>query len=348
MNNVKNLIRNSISSSFFILIGLGVSAQLSTKRYIKKNKNTESVQYGDSSIYARGLLFMDDRLFLGNSDGSIYYMNPKSKESQLIFKKKKINEIRDIDVSGNKIIAMHSGENGKIILLGVEGNIHILALEIWEGVFLDGMDFIGDRGFMMGDPTQGAFNLFHTNDSGNSWDKCKGNILATPGEAGFAASGTNVQILNDSTYMFVSGGLKSRFFKSTNNGKTWSNVYLPYYSSESTGAYSMHFMNDSIGVIVGGDYLSPELKNNVSFYTEDGGKTWLNPINPVGGYRSCVFSKDNVYYSSGRNGIDFSLDGGKNWTAFAQGSYFSLNATETHLIATTKFGSIQFFELIKR
>ena len=345
---MRNLIRNSIGSSFFILIGLSVSAQLSTNRYIKKNKNTEYVQYGDSSIYARGLLFIDNRLFLGNSDGSIYFMNPKSKESQLIFKQKKINEIRDISVSGNKIIAMHSGKNGKIISLSLEGNANVLALDIWKGVFLDGIDFIGDRGFMMGDPTQGVFNLFHTNDSGNSWSKCKGNILAKAGEVGFAASGTNVQILNDSTYLFVSGGFESRFFKSTNNGKTWSNVDLPYYPGESKGAYSIHFMNDSIGVIVGGDYLSPELKNNVSFYTEDGGETWINPIQSVGGYRSCVFSKYNVYYSSGRNGIDFSLDGGKTWTAFAQGSYFSLNASETHLIATTKFGSIQFFELIKQ
>ena len=344
---MKSLIRNLINSTLFICIFFGVLGQSNTKKYIKKNKDAALIHYGDSSIYARGLFFQDNRLFIGNSDGSVFFMDATTKESQVIFKQKSINEIRDIEISDNNIIAMHSGDNGKLVLLNLDGKTKVIALDIWKGVFLDGMDFIGNRGFMMGDPTNGTFNLFHTDDSGMTWEKCEGTVLAIKGEAGFAASGTNVQMLNDSTYTFISGGLKSQFFKSTNNGKSWSSVQLPYYPGKSMGAYSMHFMNDSVGVIVGGDYLSPELKSNVSFYTEDGGETWYNMKFPVRGYRSCVFSKNNVYYASGRNGIDFSLDGGKNWTAFADGPYFSLNATDTHLIATTKHGSIQFFELIQ-
>lgn len=344
---MKSLIRNLISSSLVFLVYLNVSAQYKTKKYIKKNKDAESVQYGDSSIYARGLHFENERLFIGNSDGSVYFMNMETKESELIFKQIKINEIRDIEVSSDQIIAMHSGDNGKLVLIDLKGKTKVLSLDLWEGVFLDGMDFIENNGFMMGDPTHGKFNLFHSSDSGNSWERCNGTIIAYPGEAGFAASGSNVQMLNDSTYTFVSGGLKSRFFKSTNRGDTWTSVDLPYFPGESTGAYSMNFINDSIGVIVGGDYQSPELKNNVAFYTEDGGESWFNLIEPVNGYRSCVFSKNGIYYASGRNGIDFSEDGGKTWTAFAIGPYFSLNATNTHLIATTKFGRIQFFDLIQ-
>lgn len=314
---------------------------------MKKNNKVETVNYGDSSIYARGLLFHENRLFVGNSDGSIYFLNQEKNESQIIFHQAKINEIRDIEYSGSKYIAMHSGDNGKLILLDLNGNTKVIKSEFWKGVFLDGMDFIGSRGFMMGDPVDGIFSLFHTNDSGTTWSKCKGEINAKKGEAGFAASGTNVQMLNDSTYTFVSGGMKSRFFKSTDNGNSWDIVDLPYFPGESTGAYSMHFMNDSIGVIVGGDYLSPELKNNVSFYTEDGGESWFNMINPVRGYRSCVYSKNGVFYASGRNGIDFSIDGGKNWSPFADGPFFSLTASDTHLIATTKYGSIKSFDLIK-
>ena len=106
--------------------------------------------------------------------------------------------------------------------------------------------------------------------------------------------------------------MKSRFFKTTDGGKTWNNVTLPYYPGESMGAYSMNFSNDSTGVIVGGDYLEPDIRMNVSFYTTDGGHSWFNSIDPVRGYRSCVISKNDIFYSCGRNGIDISFDGGKN------------------------------------
>ena len=344
---MKGLNQNLLTSTLLILVSFSLFSQSKTKKYIKKNKKVEVVNYGDSSTYARGLLYHEGRLFIGNSDGAIVFHQPETNQSQTIFHQEKINEIRDIETSDGKILAMHSGDNGKIISIDLSGNTKIIAPSMWDGVFLDGMDFIGNTGFMMGDPVNGTFSLFHTIDGGNTWKPCDGKIKADKGEAGFAASGTNVQMLNERTYTFVSGGMKSRFFKSTNNGKSWTIVDLPYYPGKSTGAYSMHFMNDSIGVIVGGDYLSPELKNNVSFYTEDGGESWFNMTNPVRGYRSCVFSKNGVFYASGRNGIDFSTDGGKNWTPFANGPYFSLSASETHLIATTKYGSIQSFELIK-
>ncbi|MCH2230398.1 MAG: hypothetical protein MK105_08635 [Crocinitomicaceae bacterium] len=344
---MNDLNQNFLASTIFIFLSLSVFSQSKTKKYIRKNKKVEVINYGDSSTYARGLLYYDGRLFIGNSDGTIVFHKPETRKSQTIFHQERIDEIRDIETSDGKILAMHSGDNGKIISIDLNGNTKIIAPQMWNGVFLDGMDFIDNRGFMMGDPVNGVFSLFHTQNGGNSWEPCKGKIKAEKGEAGFAASGTNVQMLNDSTYAFVSGGMKSRFFKSTNNGESWRIVDLPYYPGESTGAYSMHFMNDSIGVIVGGDYLSPELKNNISFYTEDGGESWYNMRKPVRGYRSCVFSKNGVYYSSGRNGIDFSIDDGKSWNPFANGQYFSLTASKTHLIATTRYGSIQLFELIK-
>ena len=172
-------------------------------------------------------------------------------------------------------------------------------------------------------------------------------IKAEQGEAGFAASGSNVQMINDSTYVFVSGGLKSRFFRSNNRGENWNEVLIPYYPGEASGAFSVCFANDSIGVITGGDYVQYNLQLNTTYFTTDGGKSWFNSEHPPRGYRACVFETNGVFYACGRNGIDFSTDGGVNWTAFADGTYYCLDASETQLYATSKEGKVFKFDLIK-
>lgn len=302
----------------------------------------------DRTVYARGLLVEDHRIFTGNSDGTLYYFNTEKETVQMLFRLENFVEMRDIERSGDFIMGIQSGETGKIVRINNSGATKIIEPDIWKGVFLDGMDFYGNRGFIMGDPVDGKFSLFHSNDEGLNWSKCEGAVEAIKGEAGFAASGTNVQVLNDSTYIFVTGGKQSRYIKSTDNGKTWKDVVLPYYPGEGSGAFSIHFSDENIGMIVGGDYTSPELKLNTCFYTQDGGESWFNPKNAPRGYRSCVFEKDGVFYCCGRNGIDFSTDGGINWTAFANGTFYSLGANDEHLIATTTEGKIKLFDLFKK
>lgn len=340
---MRNLKRNILLSSLCLLLA---SLSFGQNKYVKKNRKVPVTTYGDSMMYARGLYNDSVRIFTGNSDGSVYYYNLDKAKAQLIFKMPDVNEIRDIEKSGSALIAMHSGDNGKLAIIQLDGGVKMLALPEWKGVFLDGLAILGKRAFLMGDPVAGKFSLFHSADGGYSWERCSGEIKAIEGEAGFAASGTNVQILNDSTYVFVSGGMKSRFFKSSDNGRTWTAVDLPYYPGESVGAYSMCFANDTLGVIVGGDYQDADLGQNSCFYTIDGGLSWYNAKKTPRGYRSCVFYNKKVFYSCGTNGIDFSIDDGQTWVPFADGSYFSLGATNNALIATTKNGGFQLFDLI--
>ena len=321
--------------------------QYRTKKYVRRNKKAPTMFCEDAKVYARGLLVEDHRIFTGNSDGTLYFFNTEKETVQMLFRLENFTEMRDIERSGDYIMGIQSGETGKIVRISNGGATKIIQPKMWNGIFLDGMDFLGNRGFLMGDPVDGKFSLFHTEDSGLNWTKCEGEVASMKDEAGFAASGTNVQVLNDSTYVFVSGGQQSRYIKSTDNGKTWKDVVLPYYPGEGSGAFSIHFSTDKIGMIVGGDYTSPDLKLNTCFYTQDGGESWFNPKNPPRGYRSCVFEKSGIYYCCGRNGIDFSIDGGVNWMAFADGTFYSLGANETTLIATTTEGKIQLFELFK-
>lgn len=340
---MRNLKRNFLLSVCCLLL---TGMAFGQKKYLKRNRKAVVVAYGDSLIYARGLYNDSVRLFIGNSDGSVYYYNLRKEKNQLIFKMPLITEIRDIEKSGNALLAMHSGDDGKLFRINSDGGVKMIALPEWKGVFLDGLDVEGNRGFLMGDPVDGKFSLFHSSDAGLTWARCEGEIAAVEGEAGFAASGTNVQILNDSTYLFVTGGWKSRFFKTTDHGKNWSEVVLPYYPGESSGAYSVCFANDRTGVVVGGDYKDVNLGNNSSFYTTDGGISWYNSLKNPRGYRSCVFYAQGVFYTCGSNGIDCSLDNGKTWIPFADGNFFALCATDTQLIATTTHGHIQMFDLI--
>lgn len=337
----------------FILINLllvvsSVSfGQKEGKKYLRKNKEPELVQYVNSKIYARGLYVDSQRILVGNSDGSLYLINISSKKSQLLFKLEDFTEMRDVEKCGNSYWGIQSGDNGKLVRIDNSGATKVLHPDEWKGRFFDGLDFYNSTGFLMGDPVDSIFTLYHTTDAGKTWEKCSGEVRAYKGEAGFAGSGTNVQILNDSTYIFITGGEKSRFIKSTDNGKTWNDVIVPYYPGESIGAYSVCFANDSIGVIVGGDWSSPELHNNTSFYTYDSGLTWMNSKEPTNGYRSCAYYFEGVFYSCGSTGIDFSTDNGITWDTFAEGNYFTLGSNGKKLIATTINGSIAFFDLIE-
>lgn len=339
--------RSSILVLTISILSLTSNAQLLTKKYVRKNAKVEPNSYSDSAIHARGLLVDGNKIFFGNNNGGIYYYNTDKNKSDLLFQQPGFPEVRDIEVSNNHYVAISSGEEGKVLIIEKSGAFKLIQLNEWKELFIDGIDFIGKNGFMMGDPSDSLFNLFRTFDGGYTWERCPGEVKAFKDEAGFAASGTNVQMLNDSTFVFISGGMKARFFKSTDRGETWTEVVLPYYPGKSTGPYSLCFANDSIGVMVGGDYKDADIKMNTTFYTDDGGESWINPDESPGGYRSCAYYVDGVFYCCGRNGIDYSTDGGIEWHPFAEGRFFSLSSQGNRLIATSLNGKFYTFELIE-
>lgn len=318
-----------------------------TNKYLKRNTHPQTIKYSTEEIYSRGLLADSNKLFLGNSDGSVYFINLKYKGKKRIFKKENFIECRDIAKSGNTYIAMQSDTDGKLIQFNLNKVLKNIEYPEWKNVFFDGLDIKGNTGFLMGDPTEGKFNLFRSEDAGITWKRCEGDIPNIEGEAGFAASGSNVQVLNDSTYIFISGGVTSRFFKTIDYGKTWLTVVLPFYPGKSSGAYSIHMATDKIGVIVGGDYKANYLNMNTCFYTFDGGESWFNSKKNPRGYRSCVTYKNGVFYTCGPNGIDVSFNGGIHWVPFANGTFYSITPFQDKLVGTSKNGVIHIFDLAK-
>ena len=330
-----------------LLFFSGVYSQ--ENKYTRKNKTAKIIQYTSDDCYSRSIIFRDSIIYTGNSNGTLFSTNLRNEYSKNFLKNKKFEEVRDIEFSNDFLFGMQSGTFGLLAKVDTSKFIEFIApsTSIWIGTFLDGMDFYGKTGFIMGDPKDGFFSLFKSENGGNTWTPCEGKVESYEGEAGFAASGTTVHVMNDSTFIFVSGGKKSRFFKSTDKGKSWKITSLPYMTSESSGAFSICMISDQIGVVVGGDYANPDLCLNTCFFTDDGGEFWINAEEQTRGYRSCVIEVNGVFYACGTSGIDYSIDNGVSWRPFANGNYFSMCTDNQSLYATIPNGSFQIFDLIK-
>ena len=299
---------------FFLLI---ITSQL----LIAQTPTVEILTSG-TKISIRGLSVVNDNVvWVSGSNGMVGRSANAGKTWKWItvkgFEKTDFRDIEAFDASTAIIMGI---AEPAYILKTIDGG------ETWKvvyenktkGMFLDAMEFWNEQsGIVIGDPVEGRFFVARTFDGGSTWqdiplDK---RPLADSGEACFAASGTNIRALDKDEAVFVSGGLKSRLYKRDQV------IAMPIIQGkETTGANSISVWDTfkkkggKHMIVVGGDFNadSSSLKN--CFITEDGGKSWHEPSTPPHGYRSCVehVSKTDVF-SCGLNGVDYSLNGGKDW-----------------------------------
>lgn len=187
-----------------------------------------------------------------------------------------------------------------------------------KGMFLDALEFWNvQSGIVLGDPINGKFFIARTFDGGRSWQEVpEANLpLADSGEACFAASGTNIRAMDLDEACFVTGGRRSRLF--------WKGepIDLPIIQGkETTGANSIAVLDwkkrkgGKSLFIVGGDFASDSSSAKNSIYSADGGRSWLSPVIPPVGYKSCVeYIDSDRLVTCGTSGVDISVDGGKTW-----------------------------------
>lgn len=249
-------------------------------------------------------------------------------------------DFRDIAaMDGLSAVIMAVGDPA-IILKTIDGgkNWQQVFRDERVGMFLDAMHFRNTQdGMIIGDPLGRSPFMATTNDGGNSWQPftlqsdASNPILLDTGEAFFAASGSNLQLMPGGSirngYM-VTGGNSSRMIH-TDGQFIEALPFAPGGSSR--GANSIAMKNSFQGIIVGGDFANDTsitnncllvdlrvagLKNELKF---------TRPETPPGGYRSCVqhlFRK--TWITCGTSGIDFSTDDGLHWRLISRDSFHTI------------------------
>ena len=194
------------------------------------------------------------------------------------------------------------------------------------------------HGYLLGDPVRGRFAFFATSDGGSSWARAQNGVQADAGEGVFSASNSSMVLAADRSegideILFVTGSpTRAHLFRvGISHGAggplcittkisfcaSWERDYIQPLaaSSTSTGAFSVAFRDEAIGVAVGGDYARPDQAQGVAACTLWNGKYWSSPRTPPHGYRSAVAydAKQRLWITVGPNGTDISTDDGKNW-----------------------------------
>jgi photosystem II stability/assembly factor-like uncharacterized protein len=294
--------------------------------------SAQTIQLLNTSYKAsfRGLSVVSDKtVWVSGSNGTV----GRSIDSGKIWKWMTVKgfekrDFRDIEAFDEVTAIVMTIAEPAIILKTINGgeDWRVVYENNTPGMFLDAMEFWNDQsGIVMGDPINGRFFIARTFDEGSSWQPIPFEKLpvADSGEAAFASSGTNIRSLDKDEACFISGGLKSRFF--------WKGapIEIPILQGkESAGANSIAVRdskrrkNSRYFVVVGGDFAADTATYQNCAITTNGGKTWVTPLIPPNGYRSCVeFVKKNRLITCGTSGVDISTDGGMRWRQISGESY---------------------------
>ncbi|CAL2101069.1 Oxidoreductase [Tenacibaculum sp. 190130A14a] len=239
---------------------------------------------------------------------------------------------RSIAYSKNGLFTLSVGNPALLYNINVF-ETRIAYKEEHEKVFYDSMKFFNDElhGIAVGDPTEDCPSILITIDGGTIWKKlpCEALPKFEEGEAFFAASNTNIAIV-DSTVWIASGGKRARILKSTDYGNTWKIFDTPFIQGTGPqGMYSIDFYDVNNGIAVGGNYSEPEDNCANKAITADGGKTWtIVADNETPNYKSCVQyvpdTNGKEIFAVGKTGISFSNDGGLTWKDVSKEGYYSI------------------------
>jgi photosystem II stability/assembly factor-like uncharacterized protein len=185
------------------------------------------------------------------------------------------------------------------------------------GIFFDALRFADQvRGYALADPVAGRFVILETTDSGATWHDLPG-PEAKPGEGAFAASNSSLAVLGDQLWLGT-GGAVARVLRSADRGRTWTAIDVPAPSgAPSRGVFSLAFVGERRGALVGGDYQAPAAPGAFAT-TQDGGATWTRGAPPPGYRSSIVFLDGARLVTTGTSGTD-SAQLGDDWRAIGPG-----------------------------
>lgn len=223
-------------------------------------------------------------------------------------------DFRDIEAfsaDAAVVLSIGPGEASRVYRTDDGGKSWTLALQNKDPRgFFDCMAFEGKRGWMLGDPVDGRYQLFATDNGGRDWRQLANGPRADADEAAFAASGTCIARLHGALAV-ASGGAKARVHLQRDGQQEWQAVDTGMARRKpEAGVFSVVALANG-WFAVGGDYRGESKPGNAATGT---GKTVTRIIAPPG-YRSgaaCVGDKLPCI-AVGPSGTD--LWDGRSWRA---------------------------------
>ncbi len=190
--------------------------------------------------------------------------------------------------------------------------------------------------FLLGDPVQGGFAWFETQDQGEHWLRSDAVGLAADADSqgAFAASNSSAMAKGLAFILFGTGGKAGSFIyeqssstiisglgtaQATKDGtSTWSRVPIPFAAgSASAGIFSLTAnLQTGALVAVGGDYSAASKTESTAAFRSPQQRMWTLAVTPPHGYRSSVAydTSTKTWITVGPNGTDISRDDGRNWS----------------------------------
>ena len=251
-------------------------------------------------------------------------------------------EFRAISVTSKAVFLLNVASPAYLLKSEDDGqNWNIVYHDDHSDVFYNSMKFWdNENGIAVGDPIDGCLSVIITHDGGESWKKLDCSVLppTAEGEAGFAASNTNIALKGDHAWL-ATGGKKARIFHSPDKGTSWKVFNTPIQQGgKMTGIFSVEFYDEENGIIFGGDWEDQNNNNGNKGSTKDGGKTWQlinDGLDP--GYRSCIQfipnTKGQGVIAVGIPGISYSPNGGKRWQHFNKDYFYTIRITDSGKVA---------------
>jgi photosystem II stability/assembly factor-like uncharacterized protein len=238
-------------------------------------------------------------------------------------------DVEGFDADSAVVLSIGPGADSRVYRTDDGGRSWQLALQNADPrAFFDCMAFAGERGWMLGDPVDGAFQVHATADGGRSWALQPGAMPpAEKDEAAFAASGTCVATTPWGRRMAVGGGGASRAFLDGGDGNDgagastvgaaatprWSAYATPLPSRvPAAGIFSAAPAGGDM-LLVGGDFEHENAPGSAALaQLQDDGSLKVSALPDPRGYRSgvaCAGDARPRCVAVGPSGVDALVDG---------------------------------------
>ncbi len=246
-------------------------------------------------------------------------------------------EFRDVHAASAEVAWLLSagpGDRSRIYHTADAGATwHLQFTNAEPRAFFDCLDFWdASAGLVMSDAVDGAFPVLRTADGGATWVPIAADRLppALPGEGAFAASGTCVLALGDSSAFIATGasGLAARVLRTDDRGETWTVSETPVvHDTTVAGLTSVAWLDTRRGVAVGGNLAMTGETLDAVAWTEDGGATWTPggrvPFPGTIFGAMVVPGPEELIVAVGPGGAAWSQDHGRSWAAMDSVNYWS-------------------------